>query len=162
MLYKSFKIPCGECGQAEQKLNAFLAGHRIICIQKEFCAAECSWCFLIEYAEDTFGKSAATKTDYMQILSKEEFAVFSKLRELRKKFSIEEKIPAYAVFTDEQLFQLVKTNPQSVAQMQKINGIGQSKAQKYGEAFLERLNGKIAASSAAMTDGATQNEADIF
>ena len=143
-------------------MNAFLAGHRIICIQKEFCAAECSWCFLIEYAEDTFGKSAATKTDYMQILSKEEFAVFSKLRELRKKFSIEEKIPAYAVFTDEQLFQLVKTNPQSVAQMQKINGIGQSKAQKYGEAFLERLNGKIAASSAAMTDGATQNEADIF
>ena len=141
MQYKCFKIPCGESSQAEQKLNAFLAGHRIICVQKEFCANECAWCFLIEYAEESFSKSGGSKTDYRQLLADEEFSVFSKLRELRKSFSAEEKIPAYAVFTDEQLFQMVKTKPETLVQFQKISGVGHNKAEKYGEAFLATLQG---------------------
>lgn len=139
MLYKSFKIPCGECGQAEHDLNAFLAGHRIISVQKEFYTAECSWCFLIEYTNDSFTTKTNPKVDYMKILSQEEFAIFLKMRELRKTISTDERIPAYAVFTDEQLSQIVKTNPETIQQLQKISGIGSSKAEKYGTRFIEIL-----------------------
>ena len=136
-------------------MNAFLAGHRIISVQKEFFAQECCWCFLIEYADESFGTKSSSKTDYMKVLSQEEFAVFSRLRELRKRIAAKEQIPAYAVFTDEQLSQLVKTKPQNLSQMQKISGIGSSKAEKYGEAFLKALGSKE-------EEEKEQNEPDIF
>ncbi|MBO6130567.1 MAG: HRDC domain-containing protein [Treponema sp.] len=141
MLYRSFKIPCGENGQAEQNINAFLSSHRIISVQKEFYAAECCWCILVEYADESFAVKSGAKVDYMKILSQEEFSVFSKLRELRKKIATEERIPAYAVFTDEQLSHLVKSKPKDVQQMQKISGVGSNKAEKYGDKFLALLNG---------------------
>lgn len=140
-------------------MNAFLSSHRIISAQKEFCQAECSWCFLLEYADDSFAAKNGGKVGYMKILSQEEFSVFSKLRELRKKFAAEEKIPVYAVFTDEQLSQIVKAKPADIQQMQKISGIGSSKAQKYGAAFLAALNGRIADCGENST---AQDEADIF
>ena len=45
--------------------------------------------------------------DYRQILSEEDFAVFAKLRDLRKKLAENTGVPVYAVFTNEQLAQIV-------------------------------------------------------
>lgn len=143
MQYKSFIINTGDSQIAEEQLNAFLRSHRIITIQKEFVESKCSWFFLVEYAEDFAETKTTRKIDYMKILSQEDFAVFSKLRELRKKIAVEEKIPAYAVFTDEQLSHIAREKPDTIQKLQTINGIGSSKAEKYGAAFIKIVGSSI-------------------
>lgn len=138
MQYKFFTIPAGGSEPAENELNKFLSANKIVTVQKEFSPNVPAWCFLIEYIQD--GNSSKTsKIDYMKVLSQEDFSVFSKLREIRKKIATEEQIPAYAVFTDEQLAQIVKTKPDSIQKLQLISGIGQSRAEKYGRQFIELL-----------------------
>ena len=65
---------------------------------------------------------------------------FQKCGNYEKKIALEEKIPAYAVFTDEQLSRLAKEKPDNLSKMQNINGIGQAKTEKYGKAFLPLIN----------------------
>ena len=45
--------------------------------------------------------------DYKEILKSEDFAVFARLRDLRKEIAQAEAVPVYTVFTNEQLAQLV-------------------------------------------------------
>lgn len=141
MYYKTFTINALAQNNAEDDLNKFLSSHRIITIQKEFVPEDKSWYFLVEYTDEGAAlKTSSGKIDYMKVLSQEDFAIFSKLRELRKKIALEEKIPAYAVFTDEQLSRIAKEKPESISKMQNINGIGESKTNKYGKAFLSLIN----------------------
>jgi len=140
MQYKTFSLAAGSSELAEENLNAFLRSNKIISVSKEFVSAEKCWCFLVEYIAESTSQKISSKIDYMKVLSQEDFAIFSKLRELRKKLATEEKIPAYAVFTDEQLSRIVLEKPSDIQKMQKISGIGEMKAQKYGSAFLKILN----------------------
>ena len=81
------------------------------------------------------------KIDYMEVLPKEEFALFSRLREFRKREAAKEKVPPYVIFTDEQLAAIVKKNPSEAEEIGAINGIGQSKIEKYGNTVIEILKG---------------------
>lgn len=165
MQYKIFLIPASGNEQSEEKLNIFLRTNKIISVCKQFiCEHTPAWCFLVEYIEDSskqhlenqFQSKSTKKIDYMQILTHEEFAFFTKLREFRKKNAEQEKIPAYAVFTDEQLYKIVKTMPSSVKELENVEGIGQSKAQKYGSQVITILT---AASDTSKTNSEqTQNE----
>ena len=62
--------------------------------------------------------------------------MFAELRKLRKEISDSQGIPAYAVFTNEQLAKMVTENITSKAEMLKVNGVGQSRIEKYAESFL--------------------------
>lgn len=162
MQYKTFSIPATSSDSAEEQLNAFLRSNKIISVQKEFISSPCQmWCFLVEYMAENALQKTGGKIDYMKILSQEDFALFSKLREIRKKIAAEEKLPAYAVFTDEQLANLVKTKPETIESMQKINGIGSMKAEKYGAEFLKAL---APSQNSKQNDTSTQKNAefDIF
>jgi len=74
--------------------------------------------------------------DYKEILDPVEFALFVKLRELRKECAKKEEIPAYAIFTNEQLAQMAKARPATVTELAKVEGVGESRIEKYGKAFL--------------------------
>ena len=75
----------------------------------------------------------------MKVLAPEEFAVFSKLRELRKELASKDGVPPFVVFTDEQLASIVKQKPENLGKLTAIQGIGQAKAEKYGKQILEAL-----------------------
>ena len=154
MQYKTFFLPIFGSEQAEMQLNSFLRTNRIITVQKEFLQNERGWCFLVEYTNDADSTKATGKVDYMKILSQEDFAIFSKLRELRKTIAAQEQIPAYAVFTDEQLSHIAREKPDTLQKLQKINGIGSAKAEKYGNIFIKLLVEKSEISN--------KNEPDIF
>lgn len=47
------------------------------------------------------------------------------------------RVPAYAIFLDEQLADLARSESQDVAAMKKISGVGEKKAEKYGTRFFE-------------------------
>ena len=71
---------------------------------------------------------------YMKILAPDEFAAFSRLRELRKELAAKDGVPPFVVFTDEQLCSIVKQKPENIGQFTAIQGIGQAKGEKYWEA----------------------------
>lgn len=79
--------------------------------------------------------------DYKELLSPEDFAVFVKLRDLRKEIAQADAVPVYAIFTNEQLARMVETRVTSAAGLEAIAGVGDARIAKYGERFLACLQG---------------------
>ena len=47
--------------------------------------------------------------------------------------------PAYIIFTNASLEDMARKAPRTQEEFLKVNGVGASKAQRYGQAFLERI-----------------------
>lgn len=68
-----------------------------------------------------------------------EKALFEHLRQLRKQLADQEQIPAYVVFSDASVKEMVEKLPVTLGQLQAISGVGQEKLQRYGEAFTQAI-----------------------
>ena len=77
--------------------------------------------------------------DYKEILSPADFVTFARLREVRKELAKAEQVPAYAIFTNEQLAEIAKALPLSANALSKIEGLGENRVEKYGGQFLKVL-----------------------
>jgi superfamily II DNA helicase RecQ len=160
MQLKFFRIPAGDPACFAEELNAFLRGHRILAVQRELVADSGGawWAICVEYLVTAAAGSGTAangtgkgKIDYRERLSAEDFAVFSALRELRKELAERDGVPVYAVFTNEQIAEMVTTKVGSLAALRGIGGVGDSRIEKYGERFVAglqpgeaRTNGKEA------------------
>ncbi|MGQ7824143.1 DNA helicase RecQ [Enterococcus faecium] len=74
-----------------------------------------------------------------QLSDEETDTLFEVLRELRTDLASEAGVPPYVVFSDSTLKEMSRIRPSSRLEMLQIKGIGQSKLDKYGEAFLSRI-----------------------
>jgi superfamily II DNA helicase RecQ len=77
-----------------------------------------------------------SRVDYKAILTPEEFTAYTQLRELRKELAQLDAVPVYALFTNEQLALMVQRRCRSKGDLEQIEGIGESKIDKYGERML--------------------------
>jgi superfamily II DNA helicase RecQ len=100
-----------------------------------------AWSICVTYLEGGDRATAEKRgiTDYREVLPEAQFRVFAKLRALRKELADRDGVPAYALFTNEQLAEMVRGSVTSLAALRKINGVGQARAEKYGAAFLAML-----------------------
>lgn len=127
--YRFFIIPVKGCEQAEDDLNRFLRSHRVLTVHRDFVARDENsfWAMAVEYLSDGAGVSEKQgrkgRADYKEMLSPEDFAVFVKLREWRKKTADEEGTPVYTIFTNEQLAEMVQRWVSSKASLREISGI---------------------------------------
>ncbi len=64
-------------------------------------------------------------------------ALFERLRQLRKRFAEQEKVPPFTIFHDAALREMSVRLPQTVESMFAIKGVGQNKFRKYGQAFMD-------------------------
>jgi ATP-dependent DNA helicase RecQ len=62
-------------------------------------------------------------------------ALFESLRELRKNFAGEARVPAYIIFTDASLRDMCRKLPVTHEAFQRVSGVGAVKREKYGAAF---------------------------
>lgn len=74
-----------------------------------------------------------------QLSDEETDTLFEVLRELRTDLASEAGVPPYVVFSDSTLKEMSRIRPSSRLEMLQIKGVGQSKLDKYGEAFLSRM-----------------------
>ncbi|EPI08133.1 ATP-dependent DNA helicase RecQ [Enterococcus faecium SD3B-2] len=74
-----------------------------------------------------------------QLSDEETDTLFEVLRELRTDLASEADVPPYVVFSDSTLKEMSRIRPSSRLEMLQIKGVGQSKLDKYGEAFLSRI-----------------------
>lgn len=158
MKYKFFKIPVTVPESAEAQLNAFLAGHQVIQADKVFVdKGEFSfWAFSVSYREKTQMLPAAgrKRVDYKEVLNERDFSAFVTLRDLRKELADQEGVPAYAVFTNEQLAAMVVERVMSKTRLASVKGVGQARVDKYGDRFLALLKEQLARQT-EIGDGAT-------
>ena len=62
--------------------------------------------------------------------------LFEQLRDLRKQLATKQGVPPYVVFSDKTLHEMARHFPATDAELLCITGIGASKLDRYGEAFL--------------------------
>jgi hypothetical protein len=132
MQFEVFSVPAGG-GEAMVELNRFLGSHRVIGVEKHLVTTGGTgpvWVFCVEYLRGPApegrgsGGNATPKVDYREVLSPEDFAVFSRLREVRKGLAEKDGVPPYSVFPNEQLAVMVRQRVADTAGLEKIDGVG--------------------------------------
>jgi len=69
-------------------------------------------------------------------LNEDELSLLAKLKSLRTEFAREIGKPAYIVFSDATLMDMVSKTPTNKDEMMEVSGVGPTKFERYGEAFL--------------------------
>lgn len=136
---KAFQLRRGD-EKAEDELNAFLRGNRVVRVDRAWGGD--GWEVLVEWLEGAgpAGRGAAgggrwgeRKVDYREVLDAETFARFARLREVRKAIAKEDAVPPYLVMTDAQLAEAAKAGSVTVEALRKIPGWGEGHVAKYAE-----------------------------
>ena len=83
--------------------------------------------------------TASTKGARKAALGSAAGPLFDRLRKRRTELAKEQGIPPYIVFHDSTLMEMASAKPQTLEAMRQVNGVGEQKLAKYGDAFLEVL-----------------------
>lgn len=70
-------------------------------------------------------------------VSEQDRSLWEALRDCRKQLATEHDLAPYMIFHDATLMQMMEERPQNLDSLSFIHGVGASKLDKYGEAFLE-------------------------
>ncbi|MCO5164972.1 MAG: HRDC domain-containing protein [Planctomycetes bacterium] len=82
------------------------------------------------------GRSAPSTDDLRAGLPPDVRARFDLLRDWRNRMAQDEAVPAYAVLTNKQLLQLAREAPTTRAGVERVQGLGRKKADRYAPAIL--------------------------
>lgn len=142
MQIKIFTIPIMGGERLEDELNQFLRSKKILQTDHQLVngADGACWCFCIKYVEDINANDRdRPRTDYRKLLDETAFERFVALKEIRKGLAQSESVPAYAVFTDEELSMIAKLEQVTLDGLKTIKGIGVKKVERYGQYFVTDL-----------------------
>jgi len=140
---KFFRVEAADPSIGEGELNKFLRGHRVLTIDKHLVQVSgCTpyWTVAVEYMEPVAEQgtsSASGKTDFKDLLNDQDFALFCRLKEVRKSIAEEAGVPVYSIFTNRHLADLAQRRCKDVAEVSKIHGVGKKRAEKNASALLD-------------------------
>ena len=75
------------------------------------------------------------------LVRNEDAPLLSALKAKRRALAETAKVPAYVIFPDRTLIDMVKKRPHSLDDMARVNGVGMKKLDRYGAAFLAVIQG---------------------
>src|SRR5262249_22545489 len=81
---------------------------------------------------------AAARASTLEIAPHEE-VLWNALRDLRSRLAREQNVPAYVVFHDATLLQMLRERPRTRDELGAISGVGANKLARYGDAFLQLM-----------------------
>lgn len=65
--------------------------------------------------------------------------LFRTLKAVRSRLAQTERVPAYIIFSNATLQDMARKKPKTMAQLLQVSGVGEVKAARYGEAFLDAI-----------------------
>lgn len=95
--------------------------------------------------DEDSGVDAATPT----VVDEELFEI---LKELRKQFAKEKKLPPFVIFLETSLEDMSIHYPTTLEELERISGVSKGKAQRYGEKFVEVISKYVAENEIAKPD----------
>ncbi|MAI17952.1 MAG: DNA helicase RecQ [Rhodobacteraceae bacterium TMED111] len=87
-------------------------------------------------------KMAKSSPRIKMLVSDEDMPLFSALKAKRRELAETAGVPAYIIFNDKTLVEMVQKRPTNFDKMAQINGVGAKKLENFGNAFLEVIIGK--------------------
>lgn len=137
MQIKIFTISIFDDERMNEKMNTFLRSNSVLHIDSHLVnnADGVYWCFCVKYLDERTRENRK-KIDYREELDDASFRRFAKMRQIRKQLSQEEGVPAYVIFTDEEMAALAVIEELTLTNMRQIKGIGEKKVEKYGPHFI--------------------------
>ena len=75
-------------------------------------------------------------------IGEEDQPLMSALKSTRRGLAEAQKVPAYVIFPDRTLIEMIRARPTSLDAMANVSGVGAKKLEKYGATFLEVLTGE--------------------
>ena len=142
MPFQLFQYPLPADDRNLEDLNRFLAGQRVATVNHHVVnfPRGAMLVFVVETVGTEIGKTQRRgRVDYRDVLDADDFEVFRKIRDVRKRLAQEEGVPIYAVFTNAQLASIAEARCRDTADLLAIEGIGQARVERYGEAILAAL-----------------------
>jgi ATP-dependent DNA helicase RecQ len=97
--------------------------------------------FLKQDVTSTAARNVMRKKDERLALSDAATPLFTLLRAERAKLAKEQAVPAYVIFHDTTLAAIAAARPQTLAELEKIPGMGKSKMDRYGAIVLATVRG---------------------
>ncbi len=82
---------------------------------------------------------AARRSTQQHVIADEDADLWEALRGCRQKLATEHNVPAYVIFHDKTLQEMLVYRPRTEGEMLGISGVGQKKLDRYGGEFLEVL-----------------------
>ena len=76
------------------------------------------------------------------LVSDEDAPLLSALKAKRRALAEAQRAPAYVIFPDRTLIEMAEKRPASLDEMSAIGGVGAKKLERYGQTFLEVINGQ--------------------
>ncbi len=90
---------------------------------------------IMKSPKSIYGKSKVKKSIPKRI----EGDLFERLKELRKQVASVQSLPTYIIFSDATLKEMCEKLPTTKDEFARISGVGDVKAQKYGETFIKEI-----------------------
>ena len=67
--------------------------------------------------------------------------LFETLRARRRELAAEAGVPPYVVFHDSTLREIAEAKPKSLSELARVQGVGEAKLKRYGDAMLAAVAG---------------------
>ncbi len=97
----------------------------------------------ITLRRDSIAKADTARRPAVKMLVSEEDApLLSALKAKRRALAEAQRVPAYVVFPDRTLIEMVEQRPETLDQMAQVSGVGAKKLERYGAEFLAVLTGQ--------------------
>ncbi|MEP2892276.1 DNA helicase RecQ [Tateyamaria sp.] len=99
----------------------------------------------ITLRSDTIAAASERRPAVKEMVSEENAPLLSALKAKRRGLAEAARVPAYVIFPDKTLIEMAEKRPNDLDHMAQISGVGAKKLEKFGDAFLEVINGEAAA-----------------
>ena len=82
-------------------------------------------------------------TEPEETLTDDQATLLSVLKALRLELAKERGVPAYVVFHDRTLIDMVRRRPRTREEFAEVNGVGAAKLEQFAEPFLTAIDGAL-------------------
>ncbi|MBO5591566.1 MAG: HRDC domain-containing protein [Prevotella sp.] len=143
MQIKVFTIPLSNAEVSEAEVNAFIRGHRVLQIDRQFSSEGGGyWTLFVEYMEgDPSDKvPPANRRDHRDAaatLTEEQKARYERMKAIRRTIATQESLPAYLVFTNEELAVLAQLPAVNEETTKHVKGIAPKRLGDYVKYFYD-------------------------
>ena len=132
MQYKFFVVPVDASEQVEEDLNKFLRSHRVLKTELHFVSEKGYWVMSVEYLDQNPIAEAPPqhrkeKTDFTVGMSEEEKERYELFKTIRRRLATEKSVPAYLIFTNEELAILARIPVLDAQSAKNVKGIAPSR-----------------------------------
>ena len=148
MQIKLYTLPVFGSERIEEEMNRFLRGHRILQVERHFCPDSGGyWAILIEYVDgDPIAEAPPAnrreRKDFTEGLTEEEKMRFERYKAIRKELANQNSMPAYLIFTNEELALLAKMPELREDNTRQVKGIAPQRLRDYVRYFYSETDGE--------------------